>query len=343
MLAYTYTGPGTFELLEKPKPVLQEAQDAIVKITLSSICTSDLHIKHGSVPRAVPGITVGHEMVGIVESTGPDVFAVKPGDRVTVNVETFCGSCFFCQNGFVNNCTDPNGGWALGCRIDGAQAEYVRVPFANQGLNKIPEGVSDAQALFVGDILATGYWAADISDISAQDTVLILGAGPTGICTLQCALLKHPKRVIVCEKDPYRLHFVQNHFPQVLTTTPEQVVSYVTSHSDHGGADRVLEVAGAADTFSLAWQCARPNGIVTIVALYDTPQFLPLPEMYGKNLTFKTGGVDGCHCEEILQLIADHKIDTTPLITHTFPLEEIETAYDVFENRKDGVIKVAIR
>lgn len=343
MLAYTYTGPGTFELLEKPKPVLQEAQDAIVKITLSSICTSDLHIKHGSVPRAVPGITVGHEMVGIVESTGPDVFAVKPGDRVTVNVETFCGSCFFCQNGFVNNCTDPNGGWALGCRIDGAQAEYVRVPFANQGLNKIPEGVSDEQALFVGDILATGYWAADISDISVQDTVLILGAGPTGICTLQCALLKHPKRIIVCEKDPYRLHFVQNHFPQVLTTTPEQVVSYVASHSDHGGADRVLEVAGAADTFSLAWQCARPNGIVTIVALYDTPQVLPLPEMYGKNLTFKTGGVDGCHCEEILQLIADHKIDTTPLITHTFPLEEIETAYDVFENRKDGVIKVAIR
>ena len=219
----------------------------------------------------------------------------------------------------------------------------MRVPFANQGLNKIPEGVSDEQALFVGDILATGYWAADISDISVQDTVLILGAGPTGICTLQCALLKHPKRIIVCEKDPYRLHFVQNHFPQVLTTTPEQVVSYVASHSDHGGADRVLEVAGAADTFSLAWQCARPNGIVTIVALYDTPQVLPLPEMYGKNLTFKTGGVDGCHCEEILQLIADHKIDTTPLITHTFPLEEIETAYDVSENRKDGVIKVAIR
>lgn len=343
MLAYTYTGPGTFELLDKPKPILQEAQDALVKVTLSSICTSDLHIKHGSVPRAVPGITVGHEMVGVVENIGPDVTAVKPGDRVTVNVETFCGSCFFCQNGFVNNCTDPNGGWALGCRIDGAQAEYVRVPFANQGLNKIPEGVSDEQALFVGDILATGYWAADISDISAQDTVLILGAGPTGICTLQCVLLKHPKRVIVCEKDPYRLHFVQDHFPQVLTTMPDQVISYVASHSDHGGADRVLEVAGAADTFSLAWQCARPNGIVTVVALYDTPQTLPLPEMYGKNLTFKTGGVDGCHCEEILQLIADHKIDTTPLITHTFPLQEIEAAYDVFENRKDGVIKVAIR
>lgn len=343
MLAYTYTSPGTFELLDKPKPILQEAQDALVKVTLSSICTSDLHIKHGSVPRAVPGITVGHEMVGVVENIGPDVTAVKPGDRVTVNVETFCGSCFFCQNGFVNNCTDPNGGWALGCRIDGAQAEYVRVPFANQGLNKIPEGVSDEQALFVGDILATGYWAADISDISAQDTVLILGAGPTGICTLQCVLLKHPKRVIVCEKDPYRLHFVQDHFPQVLTTTPDQVISYVASHSDHGGADRVLEVAGAADTFSLAWQCARPNGIVTVVALYDTPQTLPLPEMYGKNLTFKTGGVDGCHCEEILQLIADHKIDTTPLITHTFPLQEIEAAYDVFENRKDGVIKVAIR
>ena len=124
-----------------------------------SICTSDLHIKHGGVPRAVPGITVGHEMVGIVEQTGRDVKLVKPGDRVTVNVETFCGECFFCRHGYVNNCTDTNGGWALGCRIDGGQAEYVRVPYADQGLNRIPDTVSDEQALFVGDVLATGFWA----------------------------------------------------------------------------------------------------------------------------------------------------------------------------------------
>ena len=131
MKAYTYIEKGRFELQEKPKPEIQDPKDAIVKVTLSSICSSDLHIKHGSVPRAVPGITVGHEMVGIVEQVGSEVKNVSPGERVTVNVETFCGECFFCKNGYVNNCTDPNGGWALGCRIDGGQAEYVRVPYAD--------------------------------------------------------------------------------------------------------------------------------------------------------------------------------------------------------------------
>ena len=343
MKAYTYMERGRFELLDKPKPMLQDSRDAIVRVTLASICTSDLHIKHGSIPRAVPGITVGHEMVGVVESVGSAVTSVRPGDRVTVNVETFCGECFFCKHGWVNNCTDPNGGWALGCRIDGGQAEYVRVPYADQGLNRIPDTVADRQALFAGDILATGYWAADISEIKARDTVLIIGAGPTGICTLQCVLLKQPKQVIVCEKDPQRLAFVREHYPEVLTVDPENVQEFVLAHSDHGGADVVLEVAGSPETFRMAWQCARPNAIVTIVALYDSPQALPLPEMYGKNLTFKTGGVDGCKCAETLALIEQGKIDTTPLITHTFPLKDIAEAYDLFENRRDSVIKAAIQ
>ena len=285
MLAYTYLERGKFALLDKPKPVLLDPGDAVVRVTLASICTSDLHIKHGSVPRAVPGVTVGHEMVGVVEETGPDVRTLRPGDRVAVNVETFCGSCFFCRHGWVNNCTDPSGGWALGCRIDGGQAEYVRVPYADQGLTKIPHAVTDRQALFVGDILATGYWAAQISQISPEDTVLVLGAGPTGLCTLQCVLLENPRRVIVCE----------------------------------------------------------PNAVVTVVALYDRPQLLPLPDMYGKNLTFKTGGVDGCNCAQTLDLIAAGKLDTTPLITHTYPLKDIDAAYQLFESRREGVIKVAIQ
>ena len=342
MLAYTYRAPGRFALEDKPVPTLQQGQDALVRVTLSSICTSDLHIKHGSVPRAVPGITVGHEMVGVVEQVGPEVTAVRPGDRVAVNVETFCGHCFFCQHGYVNNCQDPDGGWALGCHIDGGQAGYVRVPYANQGLTRIPDGVSDRQALFVGDILATGYWAASIGDIRPGDTVLILGAGPTGICTLLCALLKGPGRVIVCERDPWRQAFVRTHYPQAEVVGPEEVAGYVAAHSAHGGADAVLEVAGTPDTFRLAWQCARPNATVTVVALYDQPQVLPLPDMYGKNLTFKTGGVDGCRCGELLELIAQGAIDTTALITHTFPLSRIEEAYALFEGRGDGVMKVAI-
>lgn len=342
MKAYTYIKKGEFALVDKQKPAIIEPTDAIIRVTLGSICSSDLHIKHGSVPRAVPGITVGHEMVGVVEEVGAEVKSVKTGDRVTVNVETFCGECFYCKHGYVNNCTSPHGGWALGCRIDGGQTEYVRVPLAEQGLNRIPDSVTDEQALFVGDVLATGYWAARISEITEEDTVLIIGAGPTGICTLLSVMLKQPKRIIVCEQSEERRNFIRAHYPDFLLTTPKECDSFVKANSDHGGADRVLEVAGGKDTFQLAWQCARPNAIVTIVALYDEAQTLPLPNMYGKNLTFKTGGVDGCDCEEVLQLIEQGKIDTTPLITHRFPLSRIEEAYQLFENREDGVIKVAI-
>lgn len=342
MKAVVYKGNGQVTLEERPMPVLQDERDAIIQVTLTTICSSDIHIKHGAVPRAVPGTILGHEFVGKVVETGKAVKKVKPGDRVAVNVETFCGECFFCKRGFVNNCTDEHGGWALGCRIDGGQAEYVRVPHADQGLSRIPDSVSDEQALFVGDILATGFWAARISEITPEDTVLIIGAGPTGICSLLCTMLKCPRRIIVCEKSPERICFVRDYYPDVLVTTPDECLDFVRTHSDHGGADVVLEVAGARDTFQLAWQCARPNAIVTVVAMYDEPQVLPLPDMYGKNLTFKTGGVDGCDCAEILRLIEAGKIDTTPLITHRFPLSRIEEAYRLFENREDGVIKVAI-
>lgn len=342
MLAYTYVSEGHFELVEKPEPVIVDERDAIVRVTLGSICTSDLHIKHGSVPRAVKGITVGHEMVGVVERLGSGVRGLKTGDRVAVNVETYCGECWFCKHGYVNNCTLPEGGWALGCRIDGGQTVLVRVPYADKGLTRIPDNVTDRQALFTGDILATGFWAAKISEIKQEDTVLIIGAGPTGVCILLCAMLKKPAKIIVCEMSHERRRFIEEHYPNVIVTTPEDCLDCCQREGEHGGADVVIEAAGADSTFELAWQCARPNAIVTLVAMYDKAQQLPLPLMYGKNLIFKTGGVDGCDCEEILSLISEGKIDTTPLITHTFPLSRIEQAYDVFENRKDGVIKVAI-
>lgn len=345
MLAYTYKDTNKFVLENKSKPVILNEADAIVKVTLASICSSDIHIKHGAVPRAKKGITIGHEMVGIVEQVGNKVTKVKPGDRVTINVETYCGECFFCKNGYVNNCVDENGGWSLGCRIDGGQAEYVRVPYANQGLNKIPQSVSDEEALFVGDILATGFWATKISDIGKDDTVLIIGGGPTGLCILSCVLLKNPKRIILSEVDVDRIEFIKKHYQNVIVVNPNEIdiEAFVKEHSDHNGADRVIEVAGSPYTFELAWKAARPNAIVTIVALYEENQILPLPEMYGKNLIFKTGGVDGCDCNDILKLIKEKKLDTTPLITHTFSLSEIEKAYDIFENRKDNVIKIAIR
>ncbi len=340
MKALTYIRPGRFELIDIAVPEILDPRDAIVKVSLSSICSSDLHILHGSVPQARFGITVGHEMVGIVEAVGSEVNKVFIGDRVAVNVETFCGKCFFCQRGWVNNCRD--GGWRLGCRIDGGQAEYVRVPYADNGLTPIPDGVTDEQALFVGDILSTGYWSAKISEISEEDTVLIIGAGPTGLCTLQCVMLYSPKLIIVSEADEARRRFVKKHFPGVMVIAPDECLERVAESTGYYGADRVIEVAGSEDSFEMAWRVARPNAIVTIVALYNKSQILPLPDMYGKNLTFKTGGVDACDCEEIMRLIADGRIDTTTLITHRYPLSGIQDAYALFEQRRDNVIKTAI-
>ena len=176
MKAVVYQGNNQIALEERPIPRIRDERDAIIRVTLTTICSSDIHIKHGAVPNARPGVILGHEFVGEVVRTGSAVKKVRPGDRVAVNVETFCGECFFCKRGFVNNCEDENGGWALGCRIDGGQTEYVRVPFADQALTPIPDQVTDEQALFTGDLLSTGYWAAKIGEIEEGDTVLVLGA-----------------------------------------------------------------------------------------------------------------------------------------------------------------------
>lgn len=209
MKAVVYKGNGRIALEERPKPALLDERDAIVEVTLTTICSSDLHIKHGAVPRAVPGTILGHEFVGRVTEVGSAVKKVKPGDRVAVNVETFCGACFFCKRGYVNNCADENGGWALGCRIDGGQAEYARIPFADNGLTVIPDHVTDEQALFNGDLLSTGYWAAKIGGIQPADTVAVIGAGPTGLCTMLCARLYTPAKVFAIDTDEYRLRLAK--------------------------------------------------------------------------------------------------------------------------------------
>ena len=260
MLAYTYLAKGTFALTQKPKPRLLGPRDAVVRVTLASICTSDLHIRNGAVPRAVPGIAVGHEFVGAVEEAGDAVRHVRRGDRVAVNVETYCGECFFCRNGWVNNCTHPLGGWALGCRIDGGQAEYARIPFADTNLIPIPDGVSDERALFTGDLLSTGYWAAKIAEIRKGDTVLVIGAGPAGYCAALCALLHAPARLVVCESDPFRRAFLQEHIPQAEAVSPAQALPLL-SRTERGGADAVIEAAGTKESFRLAWECARPNAV----------------------------------------------------------------------------------
>ena len=344
MKAVVYKGKGKIALENRPVPKIQDDRDAIIKVTLTTICSSDIHIKHGAVPRAVPGTILGHEFVGRVVETGSAVKKIKPGDRVSVNVETFCGECFFCKRGFVNNCTDPDGGWALGCRIDGGQAEYVRIPFADNGLTVIPDHVPDEQALFNGDILSTGYWAAKIGELKPADTVAVIGAGPTGLCTMMCARLYTPARIIVIDTDEYRLNLSKEKGLADITLVPgrddpEKVIKELT---DGRGADTVFEVAGGSDTFQTAWKIARPNAVVVVVAMYEEAQELPLPDMYGKNLVFKTGGVDGSYCGEIMDLTACGKLDAGFLITHRCALNDIMNAYDIFENKKDHVIKYAV-
>ena len=342
MKALVYKKNGKIELCEKPVPEIQDANDAIVKVTLSTICTSDLHIIHGAVPLAKEGLTLGHEFVGEIIQTGKNVKNLKIGDRVSANCITFCGECGFCKRGFINNCI--NGGWEIGCKIDGCQAEYVRVPFANTGLTKLPDNVSDENALFVGDILSSGYFGAELCEIKNGDIVAIIGAGPVGLCSMMCAKLLGASKVIAIDIDDKRLDIAQSqtladYFLNPETTDIEKAVKEITKNN---GADGVIEAAGGENTFELSWKIARPNSVVAVVAMYEKPQILPLPRMYGKNLIFKTGGVDAIHCEKLVKYISEGKISTDFLISKKMPLNNIIEAYKLFEEKSSGCLKIAI-
>lgn len=240
-------------------------------MTCSTICTSDLHIIHGAVPRATPDTVLGHEFVGVVERVGEGVRNLRPGDRVAVSCETFCGECFYCERGWVNNCVE--GGWELGCCADGCQAALVRVPYADRTCVVIPADVTDEAALFLGDIVATGHWGADIAQIEPGSAVAVIGAGPVGLATMMCA---------------------------------------------------------------------RPHGVVVLSAMYEGGQTLPLHQMYGKNLVFKTGGVDACNLSETMRLVQEGRIDTSCLISARYPLNDIVEAYRAFEAHEGGGLKFVI-
>lgn len=341
-LVYDTKFDGNYKLIERKKPSIQDSKDAIIEVTMSSICTSDLHIIHGQVPRANNNIVLGHEYVGRVVEVGSDVKTLKVGDRVSANCETFCGECFFCKRGFINNC--EKGGWEIGCRIDGCQAEYVRVPLADQGLDKLPDNVTDKNALFVGDILATGYFGAEMCEITEEDTIAVIGCGPVGLCSMICAKVLGAKNIIAIDIEQSRLDLAKsqnlaNHYINSSNCNLEEEIKNLTQNR---GADKVIEAAGANNTFELAWKIARPNAIVAVVALYEEDQILPLPKMYGKNLTFKTGGIDAIHSAKLIDLISQGKINTDFLVTHTYKLENIMTAYETFKTKKDNCIKIAI-
>lgn len=341
-LVYNTDYENNYKLVERKKPEIIDPKDVILQVTLSSICTSDLHIIHGQVPRANNDIVLGHEYVGKVVEVGSEVKTLKVGDRVSANCETFCGECFFCKRGFINNC--EKGGWEIGCRIDGCQTEYVRVPYAENALDKLPENVSDLNALFVGDVLATGYFGAEMCEIEADDIIAVIGSGPVGMCCMMCANVMGAKEIIAIDIDETRLSIakeqgIANYFLNPNKCDIEKEVKALTGGR---GADKVIEAGGTKATFEMSYKIARANAIVGVVALYEEDIILPLPKMYGKNLTFKTGGIDAIHSKELIEWIAEGKINTDFLVTHTFKLENIIEAYNIFQTKKDDCIKIAI-
>lgn len=342
MKALIYKQKNHIELAEKHIPAIENENDAIVKVTLSTICTSDLHIIHGAVPMAKEGVTLGHEFVGEIADLGKNVKNLKIGDRVSANCITFCGECRFCKRGFINNCI--KGGWEIGCKIDGCQAEYVRVPFAETGLTKLPENVSDKNALFIGDILSSGYFGAELCEIKKGDIIAVIGAGPVGLCSMMCAKLLGADKIIAVDIDETRLQLAKaNGLADVIINPQKQnIETIIKEMTGEDGADGVIEAAGGENTFELAWKIARPNSIVALVAMYEKKQILPLPEMYGKNLIFKTGGVDAVHCSKLVKLLSDGKISTDFLISKIIPFEKIVEAYTQFENKTDNCLKIAI-
>ncbi len=341
-LVYDKNAEGCIKLCDREAPVLQDSKDAIVKVTMSTICTSDLHIRKGFVPRANNNVVLGHEFVGEVVAVGEEVKKLSVGDRVSANCETFCGECYFCKRGFINNCI--KGGWELGCRIDGCQAEYVRVPYADNGLTKLPDGVSYEEALFVGDILSSGYFGAEMCEIKKGDFVAVIGSGPVGLCAMMCAKYLGAGTIIAIDIDETRLKIARENrlADYVFNPCRCNIEEEVKKLTENRGADGVIECAGTGETFEMSWKIARPNAVVGVVAMYEENLTLPLPEMYGKNLTFKTGGVDAIHCEKLINLIKEKKISTDFLITQRFKLSEIQEAYKLFEQKPDGCLKVVI-
>lgn len=345
MKALVHDGNGTIAIKERPKPEPVEPGDAIVRVTLSTICTSDLHIIHGAVPRALPNTVLGHEFVGVIEQVGENVTNLAPGDRVAVSCETFCGECFYCKRGWVNNCAQ--GGWELGCRLDGCQAEFVRVPYAEHTCSIIPDSVTDEDALFLGDIVATGQWGAEIAELERGCTVAVIGAGPVGLATMMCAKLAEPERIIAIDIDAKRLALAQerglaDETMDASVMSLDAIETAVHNMTEGRGADAVVEAAGGSNTFEMAWRIARPNAVVVISAMYEGPQTLPLHEMYGKNLVFKTGGVDAANMNETMKLVEEGRINTICLVSKRYALNDILEAYRAFEAHEDGCLKMII-
>lgn len=341
MKALVYKDTETLDFTTVPVPDITDPKDVIVRVTFASICSSDIHIIKGAVPRAKKGTVLGHEGVGVVVKVGSEVNKIHIGDHVSINCITFCGECWFCKHGYINNC--EKGGWEVGCRINGTLAEYVRIPFGDQSLNVIPAGVSDKECLLVGDVLSSGFFGVDLGEVKEGDTVAVIGCGPVGLCSMMFCHLRKAK-VIGIDINPQCVAFAEDNKYCDWALNPNEcdIKKEVSKLTDGRGVDCTIENAGTDETFRMSWELTRPNGIVSLVAMYERDQVLPLPQMYGKNLVFKTGGVDATHCDELIELISQHRLSAMGLITREFELCDVLDAVEFFRTKPSHCVKVAI-
>ncbi|MCD8054825.1 MAG: alcohol dehydrogenase catalytic domain-containing protein [Lachnospiraceae bacterium] len=329
-------------LQEMEKPHITQPGDAIVKIALTTIYGSDLHLIHGHM-KSNPPYVLGHEMVGVVESVGEGVTKIKPGDRVACPPGTHCGFCENCKKGWYAHCL--NGGpMGSGLATGGTHAEYILIPYADENLVPIPETVTNEQALLATDIFATGYTAVKDCELKPGGTIVIIGPGPVALAAVIAAKLFNPGKIIIAGRTQERLDkALELGAHDAINTRKEDMVARVMELTGGRGADGVVETASAQKTLEDGLRCLGVHGILSMVGIPGDALSVPFPEVFMKNLTIRFGLADLSMNEHILQLIEEGKIDLTPLITHYFPLEEIETAIDMFENKKDGSIKIAIR
>jgi alcohol dehydrogenase len=333
MRALVYHGPGQKAWEEVPDPEITDEGDVIVRVDATTICGTDLHILAGDVPEVAPGTILGHEAVGTVEEVGDNVHRLRPGDRVLVSCISACGTCQFCREGRYGQCLE-GGGWVLGHRIDGTQAQYVRVPFADTSTYRIPDGVPDESVLMLADILPTAYEVGVLAGgVRPGDVVAIVGAGPIGLSAIACAKLFSPSKIVAIDLSDARLDAARAFGADVtVNNSREDPMAAIKELSERHGADVAIEAVGTAATFELAVRLARPGGRIANIGVHGHAATLHLEREWGRDITITTGLVDAASTPTLLRLVASGQLNAARFITHRFDLNDFDEAYEVFGN-----------
>jgi len=344
MKALVYNGPGKRSWHDVPDPVIQDPEDAIVRVDAVTICGTDLHILKGDVPTVEPGRILGHEAVGTITAVGDGVRGVAVGDRVLISCITACGRCEYCRQGHYGQCLG-GGGWILGHKINGTQAEYVRVPFADNSTYPVPAGVTDEEVLMLADILPTGYEVGVLNGtVRPGDTVAIVGAGPIGLAAIIGAKLHSPSHIVAIDLANSRLDGAKQFGADIVVNSREEdPYTKIMDLTGGLGADVTIEAVGVPETFELCTRLVRPGGHVANVGVHGKPATLHLEDLWIKNVTITTGLVDTYSTPTLLRLVAARQIESEKFVTHRFGMAEFLDAYDVFARAGEtGALKVAI-